>query len=301
MVDTPWISPTTRFSFNQAPFVITDQLKPSRKSRPVQPLPPIQGVAVVKADVARRLKLKSELKIAGDVKTEERPGVLLALLLRALTLVAEDTVASEALREYVDHARESATMAEGEPSLMRDLYKGFILELAVKIGENQAVQTQFERLYRADMSVRALLSTAAENRKAVDAHKARERDEFRLRLRRLPDALRDITTKLIDLGLAPYLITKADREAFTKELEERLEGPEPEPEQDNPLVAPDAPAAEGDVPEEGLNDERDVGADGEIPMAGEQELEVDYGDYGDRRGRMADGEETGGWATFEEE
>lgn len=301
MVDTPWISPTTRFSFNQAPFVITDQLKPSRKSRPVQPLPPIQGVAVVKADVARRLKLKSELKIAGDVKTEERPGVLLSLLLRALTLVAEDTVASEALREYVDHARESVTMAEGEPSLMRDLYKGFILELAVKIGENQAVQTQFERLYRADMSVRALLSTAAENRKAVDAHKARERDEFRLRLRRLPDALRDITTKLIDLGLAPYLITKADREAFTKELEERLEGSVPEPEQDNPLTAPDAPAAEGDVPEEGLNDERDVGADGEVPMAGDQELEVDYGDYGDRRGRMADGEETGGWATFEEE
>jgi hypothetical protein len=299
MVDTPWISPTTRFSFNQAPFVITDQLKPSRKSRSVEPLPPVQGVAVVKADVARRLKLKSELKIAGDVKTEERPGVLLALLLRALTLVAEDTVASEALREYVDHARESVTMAEGDPSLMRDLYKGFILELAVKIGENQAVQTQFERLYRADMSVRALLSTAAENRKAVDAHKARERDEFRLRLRRLPDALRDITTKLIDLGLAPYLITKEDREAFTKELEERLEGPEPE--QDNPLVAPDAPAEEGDVPEEGLNDERDLGADGEIPMAGEQELEVDYGDYGDRRGRMADGEETGGWATFEEE
>jgi hypothetical protein len=190
-------------------------------------------------------------------------------------------------------------MSEGDPSFMRDVYRGFIFELSQKIAENQAVQTQFERVYKSDMTVRALVSTASENRVAVDAHKALERDEFRLRLRRLPDSLRDITTKLIDLGLAPYLITKDDREAFMKELQERMDGGPPT---DNPLVSSsDQPEAEGDVPEEGLNDERDVGADGEVPMVGEQELEVDYGDYGDRRGRMADGEETGGWATFEEE
>ena len=302
MVDTPWIMPTTRFSFNQAPFVITDTLKPSRKHQIVTaPAAPLL-VTIEKSEVARRLKLKPkgvETKFIVDAKNQEKPGVLLGLLLRAATIVVEDTVAGEAVREYVGHVRESVTMSEGDPSFMRDVYRGFIFELSQKISENQAVQTQFERVYKLDMAVRALVSSASENRVAVDAHKALERDEFRLRLRRLPDSLRDITTKLIDLGLAPYLITKDDREAFMKELQERMDGGPPT---DNPLVSSsDQPEAEGDVPEEGLNDERDVGPDGEVPMAGEQELEVDYGDYGDRRGRMADGEETGGWATFEDE
>jgi len=293
MTDTPWIVPTTRFSFNQAPFVITDTLKPSRKHQiVVSPAPPML-VTIEKTEVARRLKLKAkggETKFVVDAKNQDKPGVLLGLLLRAATIVVEDTVASEAVREYVGHVRESVTMSEGDPSFMRDVYRGFIFELSQKVSENQAVQTQFERVYKSDMTVRALISTASENRVAVDAHKALERDEFRLRLRRLPDSLRDITTKLIDLGLAPYLITKDDREAFMKELHERMDG-------DNPLTSSsDQPQDKGDVPEEGLNDERDVGGDGEIPMVGEQELEVDYGDYGDRREK-----ETGEWATFEEE
>ena len=65
--------------------------------------------------------------------------------------------------------------------------------------------------------------------------------------------------------------------------------------------ASDAPEDAGDIPEEGLNAERDVGADGEVPMVGEQELEVDRGDYGDRRARTADGEEAHDGATYEEE
>jgi hypothetical protein len=299
MVDTPWIVATTRFSFNQAPFVITENLRPSRKSKPVVSLPPPRMVVPVKADIARRLKLKSDTKLAADVKSEERPGILLNLLMRALTLAAGDTVASDALRKYIGDVRQQCEFSSGDSSLMRDMYKGFILELSQKVSENQAVASQFERAYRADIPVRALLSTAAENRKAIDAHKARERDEFRLRLRRMPDALRDITSRLIDLGLAPYLISKEDRDVFMKELQEKLE-PETEPETDNPLTASaDAPAEEGDIPEEGLNDERDVGPDGEVPQAGEQELEVDYGDYGDRRGRTADGEEAEDFATFE--
>jgi hypothetical protein len=300
MMDTPWITPSTKFSFNQAPFMILDQLKPSPKSRQVLPLPPLPEVELQKAEIARRLKLKGgDSKMVADAKKEDRPGILLNLLLRCLTMVAEETVASEELRTYLGKTRTEATMSTGDPSLMRDIYKGFIFELGQKITENQAVLTQFERAYKADIPIRALVSTAVENRKAVDAHKALERDEFRLRLRRMPDALRDITSRLIDLGLAPYLITKDDRESFMRELQERMEGTEPPT--DNPLTSStDQAEKPEDVPEEGLNDERDVGADGEVPMAGEQELEVDYGDYGDRRARTADGEEVEDWATYED-
>jgi len=298
MINTPWLIPSTRFSFVQEPFVITEPLKPSRKARPVETLPPPVDVPMVKADIARRLKIGGTTKLAADAKSNDTPGILLNLLLRSLTIVAEETVAGEALRNYIGDVREAVTLADGNPSDLRDLFKGYIYELSQKLSDNQAVLTQFERSYRIDMAVRALVSTAAENRRAVDAHKARERDEFRLRLRRLPDALRDITTKLIDLGLAPYLITKDDRESFMKELQTRLGEEEPEPEA---APASDAPEDAGDIPEEGLNAERDVGADGEVPMVGDQELEVDRGDYGDRRARTADGEEAHDGATYEEE
>jgi hypothetical protein len=301
MINTPWIGPTTRFSFNQIPLVIVDQLRPSPKSQEVMSLPPPPHLDVPKADVARRLKIKGgDSKMIADSRNYEKAGTLLNLLLRCMNILAEETVASEDLREYISHVREVVTLSTGDPSFMRDVYRGYILELAQKMSENQAVLTQFERSYRADMTIRALTSTAAQNRVMVDAHKTRERDEFRLRLRNMPDPLRDISTKLIDLGLAPYLITKDDREAFMRELQERMEGNEPPT--DNPLVSSsDTPEDSGDIPEEGLNDERDVGADGEVPMAGEQELEVDYGDYGDRRARALDGEDAGQWATFEDE
>ena len=298
MINTPWLIPSTRFSFVQEPFVITEPLKPSRKARLVETLPPPVDIPMVKADIARRLKIGGTTKLAADAKSNDTPGILLNLLLRSLTIVAEETVAGEALRNYIGDVREAVTLADGNPSDLRDLFKGYIYELSQKLSDNQAVLTQFERSYKIDMAVRALVSTAAENRKAVDAHKARERDEFRLRLRRLPDALRDITTKLIDLGLAPYLITKDDRESFMKELQTRLGEEEPEPEA---APASDAPEDAGDIPEEGLNAERDVGADGEVPMVGDQELEVDRGDYGDRRARTADGEEAHDGATYEEE
>jgi len=99
----------------------------------------------------------------------------------------------------------------------------------------------------------------------------------------MPDAQRDISKTLIDLGLAPYLITKDDREAFMREIQV-VEEPE---EQDNPLLAP---AGEGD--DQHANVERDAGEQGAAPLTADGgELEADYGDYGDRRGRTGEGEE----------
>jgi hypothetical protein len=84
-----------------------------------------------------------------------------------------------------------------------------------------------------------------------------------------------------------------------RELQQRVDG-DAQPPTDDPLVAPNPPEDPGDIPEEGLNAERDLGADGETRQAGEQELEVDYGDYGDRRARTAGGEEAEEGATYED-
>ena len=175
----------------------------------------------------------------------------------------------------------------GDPSLRRDVYKGFVLELGVKVSESDAVLTQFQGALKTDAPLKTLLSSAAETRNAVDKYTAREREEFKSRMRNMTDAQREITSTLRDLGLAPYLITKEDRDGFVREIQAETEVQEP----DNPLVAPGERENEGDIPEEGLHDERDVGPQGEVPQNGDAEVEYDYGDYGDRRARAADGEE----------
>jgi hypothetical protein len=80
------------------------------------------------------------------------------------------------------------------------------------------------------------------------------------------------------------LISKSDREGFLQQLQD-----------ENLVVAEEMPALEtADVPAD-----RDVGPQGEPPMEGEVQLEYDEGAYGDRRARVADGEEAYDGATYD--
>ena len=284
---TPWLIPSTRFSYAQETLEIVQPLKPSSKARVV--VPPIQPPASVPPtpdDIRRRLKLK-QVDVLKKIGAETRPGILQAFLLRVYGILAEETISSNDLRSYIETSRKAVEQSVGDPSLRRDIYKGYILELGTKVSENTAVLSQFETALKTDMTLKTLLSNAAETRAAVDKYTAREREEFKSRLRNMTDAQREVTNTLRDLGLAPYLITKADREGFVRELQAEMENLEP----DNPLVAPGEPEEVADIPEEGINDERDLGPQGEILMNGDQEAGYDYGDYGDMRARAADAEE----------
>jgi hypothetical protein len=284
---TPWLIPSTRFSYTQETLDITAPLKPSRKSKPVlAPAPPAVDIAIPSEDIRRRLKLKPT-DVLKRISGEERPGVLQSFLLRVYGILAEETISSKVLRSYIETSRRAVEQASGDPSLRRDIYKGFILELGTKVAESAAVLTQLESAMKTDISLKTLLSNAAETRSAVDRYTAREREEFKSRLRNMTDTQREVTNTLRDLGLAPYLITKADREGFIREIQFDMENLEP----DNPVVAPGEPEETGDIPEEGLHDERDLGPQGEILMNGTQEAGYDYGDYGDMRARAVDAEE----------
>jgi hypothetical protein len=245
-------------------------------------------------EIRRRLKIKP-LDSLKKIVEEKRPGVLQAFVLRVYGLLAEETISSRELRTYIEGARKAVEQATGDSSLRRDIYKGFILELGSRVAESEAVKTQFESALKTDASLKTLLSSAAETRSMVDRYVAREREEFKSRLRNMTDSQREVTNTLRDLGLAPYLITKADRDAFVAELRADLENLEP----DNPVVAPGEREEEADIPEEGLNDERDVGPQGEVPRNGDVEVEYDYGDYGDMRARAANAEEYVEQATYD--
>ena len=287
-VGTPWLIPSTRFSYTQESLEIVQPLRPSNKSKKVvPPLPPPSAGVVAPDDIRRRLKLKPIETLKRILSEESRPGVLQAFLLRIYGILAEETISSRVLRTYIDASRTAVEQAGGDSSLRRDIYKGFILELGIKVSENEAVLTQFQSVLKSDASLKTLLSSAAETRTAVDRYTTREREVFKLRMRNMTDAQREITNTLRDLGLAPYLITKEDRDGFVREIQADAETVEP----DNPLVAPGDTENQEDIPEEGLNDERDLGPQGEIPQNGDIEAEYDYGDYGDMRARAADAEE----------
>jgi hypothetical protein len=92
-------------------------------------------------------------------------------------------------------------------------------------------------------------------------------------MRQMNDTEREATKMLLDIGIAPYIITNEDREIFAREY--NLPDPEIEYEKEQQ-------EADIDRPEEGYNATRDE-EDGLAPRVGNVELEYDYGDYGDRR------------------
>jgi hypothetical protein len=89
------------------------------------------------------------------------------------------------------------------------------------------------------------------------------------------DTEREITKTLLEIGIASYIITNVDRELFAREYKPL----EPENEQEPDDLAP----------EEGYNDTRDYVENGDVPKGEDgKDLEVDYGDYGDRAVRDYD-------------
>jgi hypothetical protein len=276
----------SRFSYVQATAPIVELIKPSRKAVPVVAMPPMpSGEEPTTEDVRRRIKIKTPpfAPVQAMLKQEDA-STLRMLLLRFFSTVAQYPTASREIREYIRGMRPAVENAIGDASLLRDFYKGILVEFGTMVHGVPPLAIAFERAYATDATVKSLLSNAAETRKTIDALSTKERTEFRSRLRRMPDALREETMTLVNLGLAPYLISKSDREGFLKQLQD-----------ENLIVPEEMPALESaEVPAD-----RDVGPQGEVPMEGGVELEYDEGAYGDRRARVADGEEAYDGATYD--
>lgn len=273
------------FSYTQPIMPIVDSIRPSPSAEQVERPEEPRGYSPAVDEVRGRIKIKpGAFPPIQKILDEDRPEMLRTLLLRLFSMVFEESSSVSApIRKYVADTRFDVTAAAGDPALLRDYYKGILREFSTLLAGTPAA-VSLERAFVRDAAVKSLMSSASESGNAVESLRAREREEFKARLRRMPDAQRDISKTLIDLGLAPYLITKDDREAFMREIQVAEEPAEP----DNPLVAP--AGDEGD--EQHANVERDVGEQGAAPLteAG-GELEADYGDYGDRRGRTGEGEE----------
>lgn len=159
-------------------------------------------------------------------------------------------------------------------SLLRDISRGLLAETLSKIQKDPAKRAKLEEARSKDITLYTLTAEYTEERASVNRLVAAERMKFVQRMAQKSDSERDILSDLLKIGLAPYIITQEDRKEFARQAE-LLRA---EVERDEFLV-------QSTDPDTGVGQPRDVGDQGDEPVAG-----VDHGDYGDYVGDGDDGE-----------
>lgn len=152
---------------------------------------------------------------------------------------------------------------EQSDAKLRDISKGLVYAAADTVAKRNAV---VERRTK-DIALYALLADYKEERTQLNKLRASERMKVIDQLRQKSDTERAIIGDLLQIGLAPYLITNRDRELFAAEAQQ-LQAE---------LYRDELELEEVDE-EEGVGLPRDQYDDGD-----ENELVgIDHGDYGDR-------------------
>ena len=150
-------------------------------------------------------------------------------------------------------------------SLLRDISRGILAETLSEIQKDPVKRTKLEEQRTKDIALYTLTADYKEEKANVNKLVASERMRFVQRMAQKTDAEREVIQQLLTIGLAPYIITRADREELAREAQRLRE----EVYRDETLIQ------EGDD-EIGVGQPRDVFEQGEEGPAG-----VDNGEYGD--------------------
>ena len=230
-------------------------------------------------DIRKRISIgfPKNLKLLESLKSflsEAKDGVsILSVLSRLLDILSEEPTFSQ---ETIRTIRSAVVLTQTKisQSLFRDVALGFAYVLMKSISDNENVsglEKVIQAAIRRDLVLRMMMTKRFEAEKIERGLRARERETLKQRLRKMNDTEREITKKLLDIGIAPYIITNQDREMFSKEFNIKEEAD---------VLAEGI--VDANLPEEGYNDTRDY-VDDELPVTETgQELNVDAGEYGDR-------------------
>jgi hypothetical protein len=218
-------------------------------------------------------------KIDVFLKSDTDGIAFLSLLNRMLDVLSRESFSLERISQY----RHMAVFLQTthDKSLIRDATRGIIYELmheVVKDKNKSGLLAALNTASQRDLVFSMILITKEEATKQDSDLRTREREVFKQRMRNMNDTEREATKMLLDIGIAPYIITNEDREIFAKEY--RL--PDPETEYERAIQEQDT-----DRPEEGYNASRDI-EDDQAAIVDGHEQGVDFGDYGDRREERRD-------------
>jgi hypothetical protein len=159
-------------------------------------------------------------------------------------------------------------------SLLRDTAKGIFFELMSLVKASAPLTRLVNDSLKTDLTFRMLLlSEDAANKEDFEL-RSRERNFLKAALRSMNDTEREITQRLLELGIADVLISNADRERFAREFS---------------WIEVEENVVDPNRPEEGYAGDRDYVENGDQPIADDgTQLEVDRGFYGDRAVRDYD-------------
>jgi len=158
--------------------------------------------------------------------------------------------------------------------LLRDITKGYIRELLDVIAKDPETRRIYDQVRIEDVAFYSLLTSVTASRTETNTLRAKERFAVTDRLRGMADSDRDITKQLMDRGLAPFLVTVADRDMFATQLQEQMGSGADRGEDYEDREETGDPAAEG----YDLRGEDTVYEDDNVPPIGNRERDDDSGE-----------------------
>ena len=241
---------------NQVP--LRQGIQAARNAVPVPPAVSarIEPAPISKAEIRTRLttgsKLSTRIRVGDSLRTNE----LLASRLADLFLQPSGV-------RGIDPTQNAAEL--------RDIAKGFVFEQLADIQTTPAKQTKLEEIRSKDIALYMLQADYRAEKTLANKLRASERLKIVEDLKKKSDTERELVQQLLAIGVAPYLVTRSDREDFAREAE-RIQ---------DVIRAEELDLAQVDA-EVGVGIARDNFDDGDADERG-----VDHGDYGDRAGLPA--------------
>ena len=150
-------------------------------------------------------------------------------------------------------------------STLRDISRGILAETLSEVQKDAIKRTKLEEQRTKDVALYTLTADYKQEKANVNKLVASERMRFVQRMAQKTDTEREILQDLLKIGLAPYIISRSDREELAKEAERLREE-----------VFRDEDMIQEIDSEVGVGQPRDVFEQGDEGLAG-----VDNGEYGD--------------------
>jgi hypothetical protein len=227
-----------------------------------EPVPPtvserVVPVRIEKAEIRERLANRGRLPTSIKVGDEYRTSLMLAS--RLADIFQEPTPVRS-----VDPTQNAAEL--------RDIAKGYALELLTDIDTAVERQTKLEEVRSKDVALYVLQADYKEERSQANKLRASQRIKIVDDLKKKSDTERELIQQLLTIGAAPYLVTRQEQFMFAREAE---------------LLQDQIRAEEDEFGEEEEDADSEAGVgrarDGDEDRD-EDERGNDHGDYGDHAG-----------------
>ena len=200
--------------------VLLDRTGVSKSSTQIMAVPVnTKMIKFSEDDINRRSKLKFPKvkldKIEAFLKGSHDGVAYLALYNRILDMLSIQKFSIQNLKEHRNVSVYLQTLIN--PSLLRDIVRGLITELIIEISKTKSLIEFLNEECKTDLGFKMILTSKEEATKQDSELRTRERETFKQRMRQMDDTNREVTKMLLDIGLAPYVITNEDREMFKRE------------------------------------------------------------------------------------